>query len=113
MVKDMGDHFWSVTRESLSRLKNIRVHIHNFGDFVIKHWLIDGELERRQERQEMNNQKGDQKMNNIFKSAEKYYDMLQLKKQFDEEMARKEFIINHKKTAYAIKQGKSTENLEE
>lgn len=113
MVADIGNHFWSVTRESLSRLKHIRVHIENFGDFTIKHWLIDKELAKKQAAQEMNEQKGEQKANNIYKTAEKYYDLLQLKKQYEEEMARKEFIENHKKTAYANKQGEPTQGMEE
>lgn len=100
LVEDVTSHFWSAVRESLSRMKHIRVHISNLGDFTCKYWLIDKEVERLENFEERNNQKGFQKITARYKNAEKIYDLKQLKKIAEEEMQRKEFIKTHKKNRH-------------
>ena len=100
LVEDVTSHYWSTVRESLSRMKHIRVHVTNLGDFVCKHWLIDKELERLENFEDRNHQLGFQKVSARFKNAEKIYDLKQLKKIAEEEMQRKEFIKTHKKNRH-------------
>jgi hypothetical protein len=113
LVNDVISHYWSTVRESLSRMKSIRVHVTNLGDFTAKHWLIDKQLESLENFEEDNNLKGFQKVAARYKNAEKIYDLNQLKRQVADEQQRKEFIDNHKKTRNETKQGESSESLEE
>lgn len=100
LVEDITSHYWGSVREALSRMKNIRVHVANLGDFTCKHWLIDKEIDRLENFEEKNQQQGFQKVSARFKNAEKIYDLKQLKKIAEEEMQRKEFIKNHKKNRH-------------
>lgn len=111
LIEDVTGHYWGTVREALSKMKNIRVHIANLGDFTAKHWLIDKEIERLEKFEENNNQRGFQKISARYKNAEKIYDLKQLKKIAEDEHQRKEFIITHKKTVYETT--KSTNPLEE
>lgn len=105
-VKVVAEHFWSKVRESLSSLSDIRIHLENLGDFTIKHWLIEKEIE---------------KLEGIMKHREKWADSLQIKidrliRARDlhlEEVQKKEFIYNHKKQTHENKPRKSAEDLEE
>lgn len=109
LVEDVTSHYWSAVREALSRMKNIRVHVANLGDFTCKHWLIDKEIERLENFEEKNQQLGFQKISARYKNAEKIYDLKQLKKLAQDEMQRKEFIKTHKKTRHE----QPTDHLEE
>lgn len=100
LVEDVTSHYWSAVREALSRMKHIRVHVANLGDFACKHWLIDKEVERWENFEEKNRQKGFQKISARYKNAEKIYDLKQLKKLAEEEMQRKEFIKTHKRNRH-------------
>lgn len=109
LIEDVTSHYWSAVREALSRMKNIRVHVANLGDFTCKHWLIDKEIERLETFEEKNQQRGFQKISARYKNAEKIYDLKQLKKIAVEEMQRKEFIQTHKKNRHE----QPTDHLEE
>lgn len=113
LVNDVIEHYWTTVRESLSRMKSIRVHVTNLGDFTAKHWLIDKQLESLENFEENNNLKGFQKVTARYKNAEKIYDLNQLKRQVEDEQQRKEFIINHKKTKNENQQRESYKDLEE
>lgn len=89
-VKAVSEYFWSQVRESLSLLTDVRIHLHGLGDFTIKHWLIDKEIERCQNiishREQL---KGP--------LQEKIDRLIRVKDLHLEEVQRKEFIYNHKK----------------
>ncbi len=112
LIEDVTGHYWGVVRESMSRMKHIRVHVANLGDFTCKHWLIDKEIERLENFEEKNQQLGFQKISARYKNAEKIYDLKQLKKIAEEEHQRKEFIKTHKKNRHEP-QGESNNHLEE
>jgi nucleoid DNA-binding protein len=100
-VRAVADFFWSEVRQSLSELSDIRIHLVNLGDFTIKHWLIDKEVER---------------CRNIITNRSQLSTPLQAridqllgaKEIHMEEVQRKEFIYNHKKLSNENKSRKSS-----
>ncbi len=100
-VRAVADFFWSEVRQSLSALSDIRIHLHNLGDFTIKHWLIDKEVERC--RNIITNR------SQLSKPLQTRIDqLLGAKEIHQEEVQRKEFIYNHKKLANENKSRKSS-----
>jgi hypothetical protein len=100
-VRAVADFFWSEVRESLSKLSDIRIHLHNLGDFTIKHWLIDKEVERCQNISSNRAQ--------LSKPMQERIDLLLGAKEIHmEETQRKEFIYNHKKLSNENKSRKSS-----
>lgn len=100
-VRVVADFFWAEVRESLSKLSDIRVHLHNLGDFTIKHWLIDKEVERCKNIITNRSQ--------LSTPLQKRIDQLLSAKEIHmEETQRKEFIYNHKKLSNENKSRKSS-----
>jgi len=95
-VQEIVDYYWEELRRSLSSLKHSRIHVTNLGDFVTKHWLIDGKIEMLEKWEEKNKLKGLQEMTARFRTAETLFDLKNLKKIIEEETQRKEFIKLHK-----------------
>lgn len=93
VVIKVVDFYWRNIREGLSSLKHIRVHAANLGDFVIKHWEIDNKIRQYELWQEKINAKGLNEMHARFNCVEKIYQLKQIKSFYQEEMSRKEFII--------------------
>lgn len=84
------EFFWSQVRESLSLLTDVRIHLHGLGDFTLKHWLIDKEIEKY--RTFINHR------SSLQGPLQEKIDRLQrVKDLHEEELQRKEFIYNHKK----------------
>lgn len=104
-VKAVSESFWSYVRESLSNLKDVRIHLHNLGDFTIKHWLIEKEIDRNKNMMAYRTQLTGPLTTRVTKleNALKIY---------QEEVQRKEFIYNHKKLSNENKSRKSSEGLE-
>lgn len=89
-VKAVSDFFWGEVRNSLSLLTDVRVHLQGLGDFTIKHWLIDKEIERCKNIIAHREQ--------LTGSFQERIDRLERVKELHlEEVQRKEFIYNHKK----------------
>ena len=103
--------YWQEVRKSLSSLKHSRVHVTILGDFMVKHWKIDEKINRLEQWEESNRQKGLQQMTARFKTAENLFDLKNLKKLMGEEEQRKDFIKLHKKKKDEPK-GKSNKSLE-
>ena len=104
-VKAVSEFFWSEVRSSLSLLTDVRIHLHELGDFTIKHWLIDKEIEKY--RRIIN------KRSSLEGPLQEKIDRLNRAKDLlQEETQRKEFIHNHKKKSNETKSRKSAENLE-
>jgi len=96
-AEDIILYYWREIRKSLSSLSHTRVHVTNLGDFVTKHWKVDGKIDALQKWEENNKQKGLQQITARFKTAETLFDLKNLKKIIEEENQRKEFIKLHKK----------------
>lgn len=89
-VKAVSEYFWSQVRESLSLLTDVRIHLHGLGDFTVKHWLIDKEIEKYHQIIS--------KRANLKGILQEKIDRLDRVKDLHlEEVQRKEFIYNHKK----------------
>lgn len=97
LVEDVVNYYWQEVRRNMSSLSHSRVHIANFGDFVIKHWEIASKIEQLETWEEYNKQKGLQQMTARFKTAETLFDLKNLQKSIENEEQRKEFIKLHKK----------------
>ena len=105
-VKAVSEFFWSEVRESLSLLADVRIHLHNLGDFTIKHWLIDKEIARCK--------KIISHRSFLTSPLQERIDRLERAKGLHlEEVQRKEFIYNHKKKSNEAKPRKSDQALEE
>jgi Zn-dependent M16 (insulinase) family peptidase len=105
-VKTVSDFFWAEVRENLSNLANVRIHLTGLGDFVIKHWLIDKEVQRCQ--QIMQNRAS------LSEPLQKRIDkLIKARDMHLEEVQRKDFIYNHKKLSNENKPRKSDSDLEE
>ena len=96
-AEDIILYYWREVRKHLSSLSHNRVHVTNLGDFVTKHWKIDGRIEALEKWEENNRQKGLQQITARFKTAESLFDLKNLRKIIEEENQRKEFVKLHKK----------------
>lgn len=97
LVASVTAYYWQEVRRSLSGLVSPRIHLTNLGDFVIKHWKIDEKIMALEKFEENNKQKGLQQMTARFKTAEKLFDMRNVKQVIEQEEQRAEFIKTHKK----------------
>ena len=111
LVEDVIDYYWEEIRKSLSGLKHQRVHLTNLGDFVIKDWKIDDKIAMLEKWEDNNKQKGIQQITARFKTAEKLFELKEIKKVIGEENQRKDFIKLHKKVANGPKR-KFNQSLE-
>ena len=98
VVSTVLSYYWQEVRKSMSALKHSRIHLTNLGDFVIKHWKVDEKIQKLEQFEEKNKQKGLQQMTARFKTAETLYDLKNLKKIMEEEKQRADFIKMHKRT---------------
>ena len=112
VVKDVIDFYWREVRRSLSSLAYPRIHITNLGDFTIKHWKLDDMIEKHEQFEEMNKQRGMQQMTARFKTAENLFELKKIKKLIEEEIDRKEFVKVEKQLDYEIKQKEHNKDLE-
>lgn len=111
LVEDIVDFYWQNIRKNLSVLKHQRIHLTNLGDFVIKHWKIDGKITRLEKWEETNKQKGMQQIAARFKTVENLFDLKTIQKVIEEEGQRKDFIKLHKKSSNVTKK-ECNKNLE-
>jgi nucleoid DNA-binding protein len=98
IVEKVISFYWQEVRKQLSVLGHTRVHLSNLGDFVIKHWKIDEKISTLHRFEENNKQKGLQQMTSRFKTAERLYELRNVKGLIEEEAQRAQFIRLHKKT---------------
>lgn len=104
-VKTVSDFFWNEVRKHLSDLSDVRIHLTGLGDFVIKHWLIDKEVERCQQIMKHRLHLSEPlqvRIDKLIKARDLYL----------EEVQRKEFIYHHKKLSHENKSGEPTQSLE-
>lgn len=94
--------YWKDIRSSLSELKHPIVHVVNFGDFTIKHWLI------QDYKNKLNNtiplvKDTPKKPTTIKAIDEKLSQISNVEKILQEEQQRKDFIKIHKKNITNVK----------
>ena len=112
VVTAIINFYWAEVRKSLSGLKHSRVHLTNLGDFVVKHWKLDGKIMALEQFEEKNRLKGLQQMTARFKTVETLYDLKSLKQIMEEEKQRAEFIKLHKKSRN-VNTREHTQDMEE
>lgn len=99
-VEAILEFYWHQVRKNLSSLKHPRVHLTNLGDFTIKHWKLEDKIKMLEQFEENNRQKGLQKITARFQTAETLYDLRNMKRMYEEERQRAEFIKMHKSKTY-------------
>jgi nucleoid DNA-binding protein len=111
-VTAIVNFYWQEVRKSLSGFMHSRIHITNLGDFVIKYRKLENKINKLENFEEYNRQKGLQQMTSRFKTVETLYNLKALKVIMEEEEQRKNFIKIHKNTGYVHKE-QPDQNLEE
>lgn len=107
-VKVIIDTYYNLLRNSLTTLKDNRIHVPNLGTFFAKHWLFDKYI-AKYERTASRYRETPQKTYAIREEYNHRIDLINnLKAMGEEELQRKEFVNLHKKTYEQTK-----ENLEE
>lgn len=94
LVKDFVKFYWEKVRASLSSLEHVKVHVHNLGDFNIKHWKIDETIASYQKYDEKKENEGKfNKYDNVTTVAKLHH----LKEMINEEKQKSDFIKLHKR----------------
>ena len=98
LVEDVTNFYWREVWEALTKAQGIKVHVTNLGDFNIKHWLLDKEIENLTQMIANSKNKGAQRYAAGMKMEDKLGLLYNLKEMLHDENQRKEFIYEHKKT---------------
>lgn len=104
MVELVNKFFWDNTRKALADAPKMTVHIPNLGDFEIKHWKLQNELNSTMallEKISSQEKPNSHVISSLHEKVEQLERLLSIKKAEDQ---RKEFIKEHKT--------KRTENVE-
>lgn len=112
-VEDIVNFYWKDVWEQLTKAENVKVHVTNLGDFNIKHWLLDKEIEKAKLFPSKTRLSGANRFAASVKINEKIKVLQKLKLKVAEEMQRKEFIQEHKKSIYETIQQNTHTDLEE
>lgn len=99
-VEDVVNFYWKEVWETLTKAEHIKVHVTNLGDFNIKHWVLDKEIEKIKNFTNASKLRGANKFAFSVKMNEKLNLIHNLKVKIMEENQRKEFIKEHKKTVH-------------
>ena len=94
LVKDFIKFYWEKVRSTLSSLDHVKVHVHNLGDFNIKHWKIDETIASYQKYDEKRETEG---KNNRYDNASTIAKLHNLKEMISEEKQKSDFIKLHKR----------------
>ena len=109
LVSQITSYYWQEIRRQLSSMQHSRVHVTNLGDFVIKHWKLEEKIKMYEQFEENNKQKGMQQMTARFRTAEKLFDLYNIKKIINEEKQRADFIKIHKNASNESKRKYNTD----
>ena len=112
MVEDIVTFYWREVWMSLTNAEGIKVHITNLGDFNIKHWLLEKEMNKLRNFESSTRLAGSQRYNAGIKIADKLTILENLQHMLSEEAQRKEFIYEHKKVVSDAKANKFSGSLE-
>lgn len=97
VIEDIVNFYWKDVWDNLTSLSAPKIHILNFGDFNIKHWLLDREISKCEGFQKGTRIKGIQKAAAGHSINHKLVLLQKIKQEVNEEKQRKEFIYEHKR----------------
>lgn len=112
-VEDIVNFYWREVWTSMTNAEGIKVHLTNLGDFNIKHWLLDKEIQKLENFGNVTRLKGTQRYAAGIKVSDKLSILNNLKVLISEEQQRKEFIYEHKRTINENKKEESDSDMEE
>ena len=99
-IEDITNFYWREVWVLLTNPSDVKVHIENLGDFNVKHWLLDKEIDRIDNPERKTRLKDKVKFVVNKKLSERSSILKNLKILIQEEEQRKEFIYEHKKIVY-------------
>lgn len=93
IVEAITKMYWKEVWQNVTNLSSPKVHVENLGDFNIKHWLLDKEIQKSKNYKAAGKNKYISGVDN-----DRRIDLLyNIQSQLEEENQRKEFIYEHKK----------------
>lgn len=96
-IEDVVNFYWREVWEALGDLRSPKVHVTNLGDFIIKHWALDRELNKYNKFEERTKLKGSEKYVAGLTIKESILKIERVQAEYLEEQQRKQFIYDHKK----------------
>ena len=96
-VEAITKMYWREVWENVTSLSAPKIHIDNFGDFNIKHWLLDKEIMKCEYYESKTTMKGSQRYLAGLKIKDRIRLLNNIKEEINKENQRKEFIHEHKK----------------
>lgn len=108
LVEDIVNFYWKEVWNNLTNPTDIKIHIAALGDFNIKHWRLEKEIEKYNKFPKFNRVGGKKGEKIEGKLLDKSRILSNLLYKVREENQRKEFIYNHKKSEKEV-----IRNLEE
>ena len=113
MVDDVVNFYWREVWSALTTVPDIKVHVTNLGDFNIKHWLLDKEIEDLSNTINRTQHKpGPKRYAAAMEMKNKLSMLNNLKQIWHDEKQRKDFIHEHKKTKTNDKTMEFVETME-
>ena len=107
IVEAVVQMYWKDVWENITNLSSPKIHIENLGDFNIKHWVIEKEINKCEGYFNNTSAKGAQKWVAGLKIKDRIALLNKIKKEVEEENQRKEFIYEHKKLSTSIQEQKT------
>lgn len=102
IAEDIVNFYWKEVWNNLTNPTEIKVHVACFGDFDVKHWKLEKEIEINNKKIKFN-PKRDKQGVAVYKDITNKSEILSnLLYKVQEEKQRKEFIYNHKKNEKEI-----------
>ena len=96
-IQAISNFYWREVWNSVTTLAAPKIHIENLGDFTIKHWLIDKEIDRSEAFSLKSNKRAKEKYMAGLDITKRIELLKNIKSQVEEENQRKEFIYEHKR----------------
>jgi hypothetical protein len=96
LVQAVNNFYWDSTRKALANAPKLKVHLPNLGDFTIKHWVLDPQIERLSRIKEGLEAKPRLNYHLLTSITEKLNQLVSLKIMKGQEDQRKEFIHEFK-----------------
>jgi hypothetical protein len=98
VVEDVVTSYWKDVRSSLSELKAPIINVYAFGNFTIKHWLLEKEKERLIKSRDRILQRNSKRSVIILEELNTKISLIeQIEEMYYSEKQRKDFIKTHKK----------------
>ncbi len=113
VIEDITNFYYREVWTSLTNGESIKVHLTNLGDFNIKHWLLDKEINKLKGYIDSTKFKSKQRYAAGLKLQDKIDILNNLKDKLEEENQRKDFIYEHKRVVNENKKKEPYPDMEE